>query len=90
MGWISLTTSTSESTIGPSRIIGRSVSRIAAESGATTFGMGSAYVTACEKADVRPADELDLSALRSVIPTGSPLPPNGSMSNRMRITMSPA
>jgi acetoacetyl-CoA synthetase len=51
--------------------------RIAAETRASTFGMGSAYVTACEKAGVRPADELDLTALRSVIPTGSPLPPSG-------------
>jgi acetoacetyl-CoA synthetase len=51
--------------------------RIAAETGASTFGMGSAYVTACEKAGVRPADELDLTRLRSVIPTGSPLPPSG-------------
>jgi acetoacetyl-CoA synthetase len=39
--------------------------------------MGSAYVTACEKAGVRPADELDLTSLRTVIPTGSPLLPSG-------------
>jgi acetoacetyl-CoA synthetase len=51
--------------------------RVAASAGATTFGMGSAYVTACEKAGVRPDDEVDLSALRTVIPTGSPLPPSG-------------
>jgi acetoacetyl-CoA synthetase len=44
---------------------------------ATTFGMGAAYVSACEKAGVRPARDRDLSSLRSVIPTGSPLPPSG-------------
>jgi acetoacetyl-CoA synthetase len=44
---------------------------------ATTFGMGAAYVSACDKADVRAAHVRDLSSLRSVIPTGSPLPPSG-------------
>jgi acetoacetyl-CoA synthetase len=44
---------------------------------ATTFGMGAAYVSACEKAGVRPARGRELSSLRSVIPTGSPLPPSG-------------
>ena len=51
--------------------------RVAAATRATTFGTGAAYVTACEKAGLRPADELDLRALRTVIPTGSPLPPRG-------------
>jgi acetoacetyl-CoA synthetase len=44
---------------------------------ASTFGMGAAYVSACEKAGVRPAHGRDLGSLRSVIPTGSPLHPNG-------------
>ena len=44
---------------------------------ASTFGMGAAYVSGCEKAAVRPAHVRDLSSLRSVIPTGSPLPPSG-------------
>jgi acetoacetyl-CoA synthetase len=44
---------------------------------ASTFGMGAAYVSACQKAAVRPAHVRDLSSLRSVIPTGSPLPPSG-------------
>jgi acetoacetyl-CoA synthetase len=39
--------------------------------------MGAAYVSACDKADVRAAHVRDLSSLRSVIPTGSPLPPSG-------------
>jgi acetoacetyl-CoA synthetase len=51
--------------------------RVAAATGATTFGTGAAYVSACEKAGLRPGAELDLGALRTVIPTGSPLPPSG-------------
>jgi acetoacetyl-CoA synthetase len=39
--------------------------------------MGAAYVSACEKAGVRPARDRDLTSLRSVIPTGSPLAPSG-------------
>ena len=50
---------------------------MAAAARATTFGTGAAYVTVCEKAGVRPAGDLDLRALRTVIPTGSPLPPSG-------------
>jgi acetoacetyl-CoA synthetase len=51
--------------------------RVAAATRATTFGTGAAYVSACEKAGADPGAELDLSALRTVIPTGSPLPPRG-------------
>ena len=51
--------------------------RVAASTGATTFGCGAAYVSACEKADLAPGAALDLRALRTVIPTGSPLPPRG-------------
>ncbi|MFV0406928.1 MAG: acetoacetate--CoA ligase [Propioniciclava sp.] len=50
--------------------------RIAEKSRATTFGTGAAYVSSCSNADLS-LDELDLTALRSVIPTGSPLPPAG-------------
>jgi acetoacetyl-CoA synthetase len=50
---------------------------VASLTSATTFGMGAAYVSACEKAAARPAHGRDLSSLRSVIPTGSPLPPSG-------------
>lgn len=49
--------------------------RVAAATRATSFGMGSAYVSACQKSSLSPRHELDLSALRTVIPTGSPLPP---------------
>jgi acetoacetyl-CoA synthetase len=51
--------------------------RVAAVTRATTFGTGAAYVTASQKASLSVGDELDLSALRTVIPTGSPLPPGG-------------
>jgi acetoacetyl-CoA synthetase len=50
---------------------------IAAATGATVLGMGSAYVLACEKHGVELGRRLDLGALRTVIPTGSPLPPSG-------------
>ncbi|MBV8221483.1 MAG: AMP-binding protein, partial [Solirubrobacterales bacterium] len=50
---------------------------VAEQTRATTFGMGAAYVTASEKAGIRLGDEVDLSALRTVIPTGSPLPAGG-------------
>jgi acetoacetyl-CoA synthetase len=39
--------------------------------------MGSAYVMGCQKAGVELAGTRDLSRLRTVIPTGSPLPPSG-------------
>jgi acetoacetyl-CoA synthetase len=48
--------------------------RVVAESRANVFGTGAAYLTGCEKAGVHPARELDLSTLRSVVSTGSPLP----------------
>jgi acetoacetyl-CoA synthetase len=51
--------------------------RLAAVSRAKAAGMGAAYITACEKADTDPGAELDLSALRTVISTGSPLPSAG-------------
>ena len=51
--------------------------RVAAATGATVAGMGAAYITACEKRDSSPASEVDLSALRVVVSTGSPLPARG-------------
>jgi acetoacetyl-CoA synthetase len=41
---------------------------------ATRFGTGAAYLTLCEKAGARPGDRHDLSALRAILSTGSPLP----------------
>jgi len=51
--------------------------RVAAETGVTYFGTGAPYLLACMKAGLRPAGEHDLSRLRGVGSTGSPLPPEG-------------
>jgi acetoacetyl-CoA synthetase len=51
--------------------------RVAERTDATLFGTSAAYVMACRKADVHPARDFDLSALRGVATTGSPLPPDG-------------
>ena len=48
---------------------------LAAEAGVTCFGTGAAYIAGCMKAGVRPGEGRDLSALRSVGSTGSPLSP---------------
>ena len=51
--------------------------RLAADLGVTYFGTGAPYLVTCMKAGLRPAAELDLSRLRGVGSTGSPLPPEG-------------
>ncbi|HEY2956843.1 MAG TPA: acetoacetate--CoA ligase [Actinomycetota bacterium] len=51
--------------------------RLAASTGMSYFGTSAAYVLACMKAGVEPGRDLDLSALRSIGSTGSPLPPEG-------------
>jgi acetoacetyl-CoA synthetase len=51
--------------------------RLAASSGMSYFGTSAAYVQACMKAGVEPGRDFDLSALRSIGSTGSPLPPEG-------------
>ena len=50
---------------------------LAEETGITCFGTSAAYLAACMKAEVEPAKGRDLSALRSVGSTGSPLAPEG-------------
>jgi acetoacetyl-CoA synthetase len=50
---------------------------VAAQTRATILGVGSAYVTALAKQHVEPQTRHDLSSLRLIIPTGSPLPPIG-------------
>lgn len=50
---------------------------VAARTRATILGIGSAYVTTLAKHDVAVRERFDLSALRVVMPTGSPLPPMG-------------
>ncbi len=51
--------------------------RVAAQTGVTYFGVGAPFLLACAKAGARPGSEVDLSALRGVGSTGSPLPPEG-------------
>jgi acetoacetyl-CoA synthetase len=43
----------------------------------TSFGTSAAYISACMKAGIEPAAGRDLSALRAVGSTGSPLAPEG-------------
>ncbi len=50
--------------------------RVAARTGASVLGMGSAYAAACAKAGVVLAGDTR-ARLRTVIPTGSPLPLSG-------------
>ncbi|MDA8320170.1 MAG: acetoacetate--CoA ligase, partial [Actinomycetota bacterium] len=51
--------------------------RLAAETGVSYFGSGAPYLVACMKAGLRPGVDLDLSRLRGIGSTGSPLPPEG-------------
>jgi acetoacetyl-CoA synthetase len=51
--------------------------QLAADTGVTYFGSGAPYLISCMKAGLRPADAHDLSRLRGVGSTGSPLPPEG-------------
>jgi acetoacetyl-CoA synthetase len=50
---------------------------LAAETGMTCFGTSAAYISACMKSGVTPAEGRDLSRLRAVGSTGSPLSPDG-------------
>ncbi|MFI1965085.1 acetoacetate--CoA ligase [Streptomyces pathocidini] len=51
--------------------------RVAERTATTFFGTSAAYVMACRKVDVHPGRDLDLSRVRCVATTGSPLPPDG-------------
>ncbi len=51
--------------------------RIAERTGATLYGTSAAYVMACRKAGVHPSGDFDLSKVKCVATTGSPLPPDG-------------
>jgi acetoacetyl-CoA synthetase len=51
--------------------------RLAADTGVTYFGTGAPYLLACAKAGLSPGAEHDLSAVRGIGSTGSPLPPEG-------------
>jgi acetoacetyl-CoA synthetase len=50
---------------------------LAAATGVTTFGTSASYLASCMKAGVEPAAGRDLSRLRAVGSTGSPLAPEG-------------
>ena len=47
--------------------------QLSAETGITYFGASAAFIHACLKADIRPAHVYDLSRIRAVGSTGSPL-----------------
>ncbi len=51
--------------------------RFVGETGVTFFGAGAAFFLSCLKAHVEPNDVADLSRLRVIGSTGSPLPPEG-------------
>ncbi|HEX2071280.1 MAG TPA: acetoacetate--CoA ligase [Thermoleophilaceae bacterium] len=50
---------------------------LAERAGVTCFGTSAAYIASCMKDGVEPGESRDLSALRSVGSTGSPLSPEG-------------
>jgi acetoacetyl-CoA synthetase len=49
--------------------------QLTAEHDVTYLGVGAPYLVACMKAGLRPGEEHDLTALRAIGSTGSPLPP---------------
>ena len=51
--------------------------QFAETTGMTCFGTSASYITACMKAEIEPGKDLDLSALKAIGSTGSPLPPEG-------------
>ena len=51
--------------------------RFVGETGATFFGAGAAFFLSCLKARIEPNQVADLSRLRAIGSTGSPLPPEG-------------
>ncbi len=50
---------------------------LAESAGVTTFGTSASYIASCMKAGVEPAKDRDLSRLKAVGSTGSPLSPEG-------------
>ena len=54
---------------------GRGLWEMTQREGLTVFGTSAKYLSALEKAGVRPANEFDLAGLRTVLSTGSPLAP---------------
>ncbi len=56
---------------------GNIMADIAASEGVSHFGTSAKYIDACAKAGVKPNESHDLSALRTIMSTGSPLAPEG-------------
>ena len=54
---------------------GRGLWKMAERERVTVFGTSAKYISALEKAGVRPIDEFELPGLRAVLSTGSPLAP---------------
>ena len=54
---------------------GRVLWRMAEREGVTVFGTSAKYLSALEKSGLRPGDEFDLSSVRTILSTGSPLAP---------------
>jgi acetoacetyl-CoA synthetase len=54
---------------------GRGLWKMAERERVTVFGTSAKYISALEKAGVRPVDEFELPELRAVLSTGSPLAP---------------
>ena len=50
---------------------------LAEETGMTHFGTSASYLTSCMKASIEPGRDFDLTNLKGVGSTGSPLPPEG-------------
>ncbi|MEC5425415.1 acetoacetate--CoA ligase [Virgibacillus sp. C22-A2] len=51
--------------------------KFAEETKMTVFGTSASYITACMKDELNPGEEFDLSHLKNISSTGSPLPPEG-------------
>jgi acetoacetyl-CoA synthetase len=51
--------------------------QLAEKAGIQHFGTSAPYIMACQKAGIRSGELYNLSALRSISSTGSPLPPEG-------------
>lgn len=51
--------------------------RVVSENRVTVFGAGAAFLMGCRRAGLRPGAQFDLSHLRGVMSTGSPLPADG-------------
>ncbi|WP_188455986.1 acetoacetate--CoA ligase [Virgibacillus oceani] len=43
----------------------------------TVFGTSASFITGCMKDEIKPKDEFDISHLKNISSTGSPLPPEG-------------